>query len=145
MIHHYSIAVEDTQKVAGVLQELFDGHVNKFAPYKNSYMVWFDDAYGTAIELYPLGTEMHPGRNDEPAQFSTSANATGYSATHAAISIERDRETIFNLAKSLGWRAQELSRGHFNVIEFWIENRVMIELLTPDMAADYLAAFSVSP
>jgi len=33
----------------------------------------------------------------------------------------------------------------FDFIKFWIDNRVMIELLTPDMAADYLAAFSVSP
>jgi hypothetical protein len=48
------------------------------------------------------------------------------------------REEILQIAGDNGWKALELSRGGFNVIEFWIENRVMIELLTPDMARDYL-------
>ncbi|MFC6672318.1 hypothetical protein [Marinobacterium aestuariivivens] len=46
----------------------------------------------------------------------------------------------FEVARAQGWKALELPRGGFDVIEFWIENRVMIELLTPDMAKDYLAA-----
>lgn len=36
-----------------------------------------------------------------------------------------------------GWRALRLTRGPFDVIEFWIENTVMLELMTPDMADDY--------
>jgi hypothetical protein len=27
----------------------------------------------------------------------------------------------------------------FDVIEFWVENRLMLELLTPEMATQYLA------
>lgn len=49
-------------------------------------------------------------------------------------------EDIFDVAHAQGWKALELSRGGFSVIEFWIENSVMIELLTPDMAKDYLFA-----
>jgi hypothetical protein len=44
------------------------------------------------------------------------------------------------IAEREGWRAIELSRGAFRVIEFWIENRVMLELLTEDMAQEYLQA-----
>ena len=43
------------------------------------------------------------------------------------------------IAAREGWRALVLPRGGFDVIEFWIDNTVMIELLTPAMAADYLA------
>jgi len=31
-------------------------------------------------------------------------------------------------------------RGSFSVVEVWVENAVMLEFLTPEMAAAYLAA-----
>jgi hypothetical protein len=34
----------------------------------------------------------------------------------------------------------ELPRGPNNVIEFWIENAVMLELMTPATAGDYITA-----
>lgn len=139
-IHHYSIPVQDTRRVAEVLCELFNGTITPFGPYQNSFIVWFGDEYGTAIELFPTGTEMIPDAGDGQANFRHNAMANGFTATHAAISIDRSREEILTLARDNKWRALELSRGSFNVIEFWIENRVMIELLTPDMARDYLAA-----
>jgi hypothetical protein len=137
-IHHYSITVQDTQHVAEVLRELFGGTITPFGPYENSYIVWFGDEYGSAIELYPAGTEMLPDAGDGQANFRHNVSASRFTATHAAISIDRLREEILQIAGDNGWKALELSRGGFNVIEFWIENRVMIELLTPDMARDYL-------
>ena len=139
-IHHYSIPVQDTRLVADVLRQLFQGSITPFGPYQNSWIVWFGDEHGTAIELYPLGTEMFPDVGNGQANFRRNESASGFTATHAAISIDRSREEILTFAINNGWRALELSRGSFNVIEFWIENRVMIELLTPDMARDYLAA-----
>lgn len=140
MIHHYSIPVQDTKKVADVLAKLFDGTITFFGPYKNSYIVWIGDEYGTAIELYPSGTEMTPDAGKGQANFTHNPMHSKFSATHAAISINRSRDEIFGAAEVLGWKALELPRGGFNVIEFWIENNVMIELLTPDMANDYLSA-----
>ncbi len=139
-IHHYSISVQDTKRVAEVLCELFVGTITPFGPYQNSWIVWFGDEHGTAIELYPAGTEMIPDAGIGQANFHRNASASGFTATHAAISIDRSRDEILSVASVNGWRAIELSRGVFNVIEFWIENRVLIELLTPDMARDYLAA-----
>ncbi|GGC01589.1 hypothetical protein GCM10011352_29660 [Marinobacterium zhoushanense] len=82
---------------------------------------------------------MVPDRSGGQAQFIHNDTTSGYCATHAAISIARSRQEIIQLAEEQGWQARELPRGGFSVIEFWIENQVMIELLTPDMAADYLA------
>lgn len=31
------------------------------------------------------------------------------------------------------------------MVEFWVENAAMVEFLTPEMAADYLAAVVPSP
>jgi hypothetical protein len=83
---------------------------------------------------------MIPDKGMEQANFVHNPRHSEFCATHAAISINRSREEIFRVAEESGWRALELPRGGFNVIEFWIENSVMIELLTPDMANDYLSA-----
>lgn len=139
MIHHYSIPVHDTKRVADVLGKLVGGIITRFGPYKNSYIVWFGDEHGTAIELYPSGTEMIPDSGKGQANFVHNIEHSGFSATHAAVSVDCTREEIYQVARELGWRALELPRGGFNVIEFWIENSVMIELLTPDMAKDYLS------
>jgi hypothetical protein len=32
-----------------------------------------------------------------------------------------------------------LQRGPFHVIEFWLENEAMVEILPPEFAAEYLA------
>lgn len=140
MIHHYSIPVQDTSHVAEVLTGLFCGTITRFGPYPDSYIVWFGDEFGSGIELYPAGTELYPDSGTGQAHFRHNRTHPKFSATHAAISINRLREDIFKVAEKQSWRALELSRGGFNVIEFWIENSVMIELLTPDMAEDYLSA-----
>ncbi len=137
MIHHLSIPARHPRHVAGVLTELFDGEMTGFGPWPGGYIAWAGDEAGTAIEVYPLGTEMLPDSGQGQARFRHVHGASPFIATHAAISINRSREEIFALAQREGWRAIELPRGPNTVIEFWIENAVMLELLTPDMAADY--------
>jgi uncharacterized protein YndB with AHSA1/START domain len=46
---------------------------------------------------------------------------------------------VRTLAQHCGWQVQRLDRGGFDVLELWIENRVMLELMTPSMLNDYLA------
>ena len=140
MIHHLSIPAENPLHVAKTLVELFGGELTRFGPYKDSYIAWARDEYGTAIEVYPTGTEMYPDAGHGQANFRHNASASGFVATHATVSVPRTREEIFALAEREGWRAVALSRGAFNVIEFWIENRVMLELLTKEMEQEYLQA-----
>ncbi len=140
MIHHLSIPAEDPLLVTKVLAEIFGGHVTRFGPYKNSYIAWAGDQYGSAIEVYPIGTEMFPDTGNGQANFRHNPGASGFVATHATVSINRTKDEIFAIAQQHGWRAFELSRGSFNVIEFWVENRVMLELMTKEMAMDYLRA-----
>jgi len=140
MIHHLSIPVKEPAHVAQVLCEIFDGKVTEFGPYKNAYIAWAGDEHGTAIEVFPVGTELLPDSGDGQASFRHSERATGFTATHAAVSVHRSKADIVAIAEREGWRAIELSRGAFRVIEFWIENRVMLEILTEDMAQEYLQA-----
>jgi hypothetical protein len=66
--------------------------------------------------------------------------SSAYSATHAAISTLASEAEIIALANREGWRALRCSRdGFFDVIEFWVENRLLLELLPPDIVPKYLA------
>ncbi len=138
MIHHISIPAHDSLHVARVLVELFDGRLTGFGPYPDSWIAWAGDEYGTAIEVYPVGTEMFPDAGEGQANFRHNQGASGFVATHAAVSVKRSKEDIYRLAEREGWRAIELSRGSFRVIEFWIENRLMLELMTDEMAHECL-------
>ena len=140
MIHHLSVPVRDPRHTADVFCELLgDGVVTPFGPYPDSWIAWSGDEHGTAVEFYPVGTEMFAPADDQQAQFRHNPGSTGHTATHAAISVDLDLDQVLAVAAREGWRALVLPRGGFDVIEFWIDNTVMIELLTPAMAADYLA------
>lgn len=140
MIHHLSLPARNPRHVADVLAELFGGEVSRFGPYQDAYIAWMGDELGSAVEVFPLGTELLPGEAQGQARFRHNDQASAYSTTHATISIQRSTPEILAIAQREGWRALELSRGSFRVIEFWIENSVMLELTTPEMAREYIAA-----
>ena len=142
MIHHLSIPARNPRHVASVLVELFGGALSGFGPWHDSYIAWVGDTHGTAIEVFPAGTELMPDAGHGQARFRAAATASPYCATHAAVSVACSREDIFTLARREGWRAIELPRGPNNVIEFWVENAILLELMTPDMAADYTLAMA---
>jgi hypothetical protein len=140
MIHHLSIPAQDPLHVAKTLVNLFNGKLSRFGPYENSYIAWAADEHGTAIEVFPAGTELFPDAGQGQANFKHNPVSSGFVTTHAAVSVNRSKDEIIALASLEGWRAVELSRGSFSVIEFWIENRVMLELMTPEMTEAYLDA-----
>ena len=140
MLHHLSIPARDPQRVATALAGLLGGDVTEFGPVPGAYIAWARDEHGTAIDCLPLGTEMRPGENEEETRFAAAEQPSPFGATHAAFSVERSEEEIKAVAEREGWRAVRCNRGPFDVVEFWVENALMLEFLTPEMAADYLAA-----
>jgi hypothetical protein len=100
-------------------------------------MVMSLDEFGTMIEVYPTGTELTPGTH--AVEFSHHADRSPYQATHAAVSVPASREEIEQIGTREGWQVRYCSReGFFEVIEFWVENTLLIELLTPQMAGKYM-------
>lgn len=140
MIHHLSLPARDPRHVAEVLVELFGGELTRFGPYPGSWIAWAADEWGTAVEVYPVGTEMVPPDDGGQATFRHVDGASGHTATHATVSVGCTVERIMELAGREGWRAVQLSRGPHDVVELWIEGHVMLELMTPEMTADYLAS-----
>lgn len=145
MIHHMSIAVREPERVARALAELLGGDVTPFGPLPGSFIAWARDESGTAVDCMPLGTELRPGEGGEEAGFAAAEHPSRYAATHAAVSVERTEDEIRAVAEREGWRAVRCSRGPFDVVEVWVENAVLFELMTPEMAGDYLTAVRPVP
>ena len=139
MIHHISLPAQNPQHVAQVIAELFKtNYCVPFPSHPGSYVAFAGDEYGTLVEVYPLGTEMIPGKDDEAIQYQAS-KPSQYIATHAAISIPLEQSEIEAIAQREQWRCVRCSRGYFEVIEFWLENTVLLELATPELAEQYTA------
>ncbi|MES1024561.1 hypothetical protein ABN584_16855 [Gloeocapsa sp. BRSZ] len=136
MLHHISIAVDRPLHVADVLAQVCNGQSLPFPPHPGSYIVLADDEYGTAIELFPTGTELIPGVQE--AAFSHNSSSSPFTAVHAAISVPVSREKIEDIGAREGWLVRQNNRGPFHVIEFWVENKLMLEFLPPDLALEYL-------
>jgi hypothetical protein len=139
MIHHISIAAREPERVAAVLAELFGGYSFPFPPFPGAYIALPGDTLGTAVEVLPLGDELAPGGDGEQVVSRRNEQPSSYTATHAAISVPVSEARIKQIAAREGWRAETFDRaGVFGLVEFWIENRLLVELLPPDKQGDYL-------
>jgi hypothetical protein len=137
MIHHLSIAARDPKRAAAVLAELMGGKSVPFPPNPGSFFALQLDDHGSGVEVYPAGTELEPG--GEVGGSFMKREARSYGSTHFALSVKTDPDTVKKVAEKAGWHCYDCNRGPFHVIEVWVENNTMVEILPPAYAAEYLA------
>jgi hypothetical protein len=141
MIHHISIAVHHPSHVSQVFAEIFQGQSVPFPGHPGSYVALAFDPQGTMIEFHPFGTALVPGETvNEAANLRPNPVASNYTANHTAISVPVSIAQIQAIAMREGWRMVYCRRGdnYFDVIEFWVENQLLIELLPPEIVNKYL-------
>jgi hypothetical protein len=153
MINHISIGVHNPEKVANVLAEFWNGIVLPFPPAPNSFMVLANDGKGSGVEITPVNTILVPGEGLPPsdsdshtlteeyeAKFVTSDFAPQYVATHLNINTHLSVEDVKEIGAREGWRTLVCNRaeGLFQLIEMWIEDRFMLEVMTPEQTARYI-------
>jgi hypothetical protein len=143
MIHHFSFAAREPQRVATAIARLWGGEAFPFPPVaEGSWVAIAGDARGTTIEVYPAGAELHPAEGDADS-VAVMAEPAGFVATHAAIATPLDEAQVHALAAEHGWLAKYRKRGgRFGVIEFWVENAFLLEVMTPAMQAEYTGFMS---
>lgn len=141
MIFHLSIAAKNPQHVAGVIAELWRGRAMPFPPVAvGSWVALAGDDRNSLIEVYPFGSELRPVDGDADAAAQTNAQPSALTATHAAVASPLAEGEVFAIAEREGWQAKYRKRGgQFGVIELWLENATMIEVLTVEMQREYLA------
>lgn len=145
MLFHVSIDAVDPQHVAAVLAEILGGEALPFPPvHPGSWVALAGDDRGTMIEVYPAGVTLVPGDGDADAVGRLDPAASRGTSTHAAIATSMSLDEIFAIAAREGWLTKYCKRAdRFGVIELWVENSIMIEVLTPEMQAEYLDTISI--
>lgn len=113
----------------------------------NSFMAVSGDNDGTMIEVYPEAVTLEPGEGDQQVHAGKAKSDVGYAPFHLLLSVPLDQAGVQRIGDREGWRTRRFGRGapgqkpFFDVIEVWIENRLMIEVATPDMVTAYLDMF----
>lgn len=141
MLFHISMAAERPEQVARLVAELWRGRAYPFPPVaEGSWIAMAGDDRGSAIEVYPIGTELHEGDGESAAR-SLAGPLSRNGPVHVAIATELDLDEVKRIAERFGAPAKTCSRGPFHVIELWVEGSFLIEVLTPEMQSEYLAGF----
>jgi len=144
MIFHVSIDADEPQRVAEAIDEIWGGVASPFPPVgKGSWIAMAGSKRNSGVEVYPRGTKLVPGEGDADA-YAVTVPGDRRTATHMAIATDLSVDHVRAIGARLGWPVKYRKRGGmFGVLELWIEHVTMIEVLTPEMQAEYLDSISV--
>ena len=140
MIFHASVPADDPERVARVLAELWRGECYPFL-LPRTFIVFANDDRGSELEIAPRGFELIAAPQQVGAQINPSPSP--YNEVHLNIATPLSLGEVLAIASREGWIARECDRGGvFKVIEFWLENKFMLELMTESEAARYRNAMT---
>jgi hypothetical protein len=142
MLYHVSIPADAPERVAQTIGEICAGVVLPFAPVPGAYMVWLGDERRTIIEVNPRGGEHVPATG----QFGIRSNPTpsAYSECHLAIGTALSADEVLAIGGREGWLTQRSDRGdRFAVVEVWLENKFLVEVLTDAEQQRYVRNLSI--
>ena len=128
MIIHASVPADDTARVARVLAELWRCEYFPFL-FPGHFLVAAGDDRGTQIEVGPRGKQIVPAGT--MMSFQPNPSPSPYSEVHLNIATPLTADEVLAIANREGWTARVCDRGGiFKVIEFFLENKFMLELMT---------------
>jgi hypothetical protein len=153
MINHISIGVRNPEKVANIVAELWGGYALPFPPSPGGYVAFADDGIGTMVEIIPSNIQLLPGTglpdeatfsretitDDNEGAFTVGDENPQFGSVHLNINSPLGEAEIKAIAAREGWRCFIANRGRglFQLIEFWVEDRFLIEVNTPEMTKVY--------
>ncbi|TMJ17268.1 MAG: hypothetical protein E6G94_01905 [Alphaproteobacteria bacterium] len=144
MLFHLSIEADEPRHVAEIFAEIWGGKAFPFpAVTPGSWVAFAGDDRGTMIEVYPRGTAIYEVEGDNDA-IGIRVMPRRHSATHMAIGTRLSQEEVFAICERQGWPAKyRLRGGVFGVIEIFVEECQMIEVLTEEMQQQYVSSVTI--
>jgi len=136
MMIHASIPADHPERVARVIADLWRGRYAPFPVAPGVYVAMSGDDRGTQIEVGPRGRVAKPGAKQ--LEIFDSPSPSPYSEVHLNIISPLSEHEIMAIAEREGWTALACDRGgFFKLIEFWVENKFMLELMNEHEWARY--------
>jgi hypothetical protein len=145
MIAHVSIPARDARATALLLARLIDGEAFNFPVVAGAWIAVARDGSGLAVEVYPDTMAHHPGTGEVDStvqpegpqampwedQIHPDGQQVRASAFHFALATALSEAQVLAIAREAGLRALGCERaGVFRVIELWLDNTILVELLT---------------
>ncbi|MBW8639804.1 hypothetical protein K1W69_21600 [Hoeflea sp. WL0058] len=140
-LKHLSLNAEEPQRVAMLLATLLGGEALPFPPFPDSWIAFSGADDGSAIEVYPNGHRLKAG--PDRIECYSGQPDRNHSFVHAAFGSPLTADEILAAAKREGWLSRLCDRGPFRCIEIWLENRILVEVLDPDMQKDYREGMTI--
>jgi hypothetical protein len=142
MIFHFSIAADDPKRTATMLAELWRGEALPFPMLgRGSWVAHAGDDRRSTVEVYPRDVALFP---DERFGDLREAEVPRNVPFHAAVATPLGIEEVEEIGRRYGCQTRVFQRGPwFRVIEFWIDNALMLEMLTPEMQQEYQANVTI--
>jgi len=152
MIAHLSVPSQTPRETALFFAAIIDGLAFDFPVVPGASIAVASDGSGTAVEVYPPSMKHHPGVGpvdpgvtpDGPQampwedQIFAEPGEARPSSFHLAIATHLAEAQVIARAQALGWRTLACERaGVFGVVEVWVDNRYLVEVLVPKQAARY--------
>jgi len=144
VIHHFSLPAREPLAVAKVLARLIGGRAYRFpGPLPGAAMAVSGDRHGTMIEIYPEAIVMAPGEGEGPVAYRSQPADRDHAGFHALLSVPLDRAAIERIGAEAGWRTRFFGRAApglppvFHVVEVWVENRFLLEVVPADLIEVY--------
>lgn len=155
MIAHFSIPARDPRATAEVFGRIIDGAVMPFPVVDGAWVAIAHDGSGVGVEVVPAATAHHMGYGEAGAAaqgpqvmpWETQIRQDGDTETpngvHVAMTSLLSADDIIALGHAQGWRAVHCDRGGvFDLVELWVDNRTLVEVLPPGGTARYLAFYN---
>jgi hypothetical protein len=146
MIAHVSLPADDCRHVAEVLAAMLGGGAVRFPPGGPEAWNCWSRTNDFQIVVSPRGNVMLPGPTEQiwVARPKPPRAELAYES-HFAMAVERSADEVIELARAAGWLARRCSRGgFFEVVEVWVENAYLVEVLDPGQMADYRRSMTVA-
>jgi hypothetical protein len=155
MIAHFSIPARDPRRTAELFGRLIDGAVMPFPVVEGAWVAIAHDGSGVGVEVVPAATAHHMGQGEAgeaipgpfvmpwETQIRPDGDAGSSSGFHVAITSALSAEEIIALAQAENWRAVHCDRGGvFDLVEVWVDNRSLVEVMPPEGMKRYLAFYN---
>ncbi len=142
MIFHISIAADDPKRTATMLAELWRGEAFPFPMVgKGSWVAHAGDERRSTIEVYGRDVAIYPTELAAEERYEPVSRNGPF---HAAVATPLSIEEVEEIGRRYGCHTSLCHRGPwFRVIEFWVDDCLMLEMLTPEMQEEYQRSITI--
>jgi hypothetical protein len=142
MIFHISISADDPKRTATMLAELWRGEAFPFPMVgKGSWVAHAGDDRRSTIEVYPRDMALYPTERAGEERYEP---VSRHGPFHAAVATPLSIGEVEEIGRRYGCHTSLCQRGPwFRVIEYWVDNCLMLEMMTPEMQQEYQRSITI--